>query len=138
MPTVDANCWIASLDPSDPFHSRSATFFQRVADRAVLLYGPEFVVVEVACALARKLHDSRRGHQAAAALLTHVGLRLYPHDERFMEEATRLGVRRFLRGADALYAATAQLTGTTLVSWDNELIERAGALTPTDWLNATP
>jgi len=25
-----------------------------------------------------------------------------------------------------------------LISWDQELIQRAGALTPTDWLNANP
>jgi len=41
-----------------------------------------------------------------------------------------------LRGADALYAATAQATGSTLVSWDGEPIRRAGAITRTDWLNA--
>lgn len=53
-----------------------------------------------------------------------------------MEVAIRLGTHRYLRGADALYAATAHLTGTQLISWDNELVQRAGALTPTAWLDA--
>ena len=55
-----------------------------------------------------------------------------------MREALRLGTRQVLRGADALYAATALLTGTQLISWDNELVRRAGALTPTAWLDANP
>jgi predicted nucleic acid-binding protein len=61
-----------------------------------------------------------------------------PVDEALLAEALRLETERFLRAADALYAATATLTGSPLVSWDNELIQRAGALSPTDWLNANP
>src|SRR5688572_1792812 len=135
MPTVDANCWIASLDPTDPFHTVSAEFFERVADRAMIMHGPEFVVLEVACAVARRLRDPIQGRQAAEALRMHAGLRLYPHDDVLWGEALRLGTWQFLRGADALYSATAHLTGSQLISWDNELVRRAGALTPTDWLN---
>jgi predicted nucleic acid-binding protein len=138
MPTVDANCWIATFDPTDPFHAPSTEFFQRISDRALLMYGPEFVVLEVACAVARRLRDPIRGEQAAEALWAHAGLRFYPHDEDLLREALRLGTQQFLRGADALYAATAALTGAQLISWDNELVRRAGALTPTAWLDANP
>jgi predicted nucleic acid-binding protein len=48
--------------------------------------------------------------------------------------AEEVGCRVFLRGADALYAATARVTRTPLIAWDRELIERAGALTPEQWL----
>ena len=67
-----------------------------------------------------------------------LALRLYPHDDVLWGEALRLGTWQFLRGADALYSATAHLTGSQLISWDNELVRRAGALTPTDWLNVNP
>ncbi len=39
-----------------------------------------------------------------------------------------------LRGAIALYAATASLANAPLVSWDDELVSRAGAVTPQQWL----
>ena len=38
----------------------------------------------------------------------------------------------------SLYAATAEVNGAALVTWDNDLIQRAGALTPTAWLAANP
>jgi len=138
MPTVDADCWIATFDPRDPFHAPSVAFFNHISDRGLLIYGPEFVVLEVASAVARRLRDPIRGRQAAEVLRTHAGLRLYPHDEHLMRQALRLGTRQLLRGADALYAATAHLTSAQLISWDNELVRRAGALTPTAWLDANP
>jgi predicted nucleic acid-binding protein len=61
-----------------------------------------------------------------------------PVDARLLATSVQVGTGAFLRGADALYAATAQLAGAALVSWDNELIQRAGALTPTAWLAAHP
>jgi predicted nucleic acid-binding protein len=37
-----------------------------------------------------------------------------------------------------LYAATAEIAGGVLVSWDKEHLKRAAALTPGDWLIANP
>ncbi|HVS01665.1 MAG TPA: hypothetical protein VMT16_02765 [Thermoanaerobaculia bacterium] len=50
--------------------------------------------------------------------------------------AERLGVDCRLRGADALYAATAAQLGCPWLSWDAELVTRGGALSPRDWLAA--
>jgi predicted nucleic acid-binding protein len=59
-----------------------------------------------------------------------------PLDERFLSQAIQVGTRALLRGADAIYAAAAILHTAGLVSWDAQLIRRAGALTPADWLAA--
>lgn len=37
---------------------------------------------------------------------------------------------------DALYAAAAAIYASELVSWDEDLLRRAGAVTPADWLVA--
>jgi predicted nucleic acid-binding protein len=55
-------------------------------------------------------------------------------DERCLSTAHEIGVRVLLRGTDALYAATARLLDAPLVSWDDELVQRAGACTPDTWL----
>lgn len=138
MPTVDANCWIATFDPLDVFHTRSREFFQRLADREVRIEAPEIVLLEVGCAVARRHRDPAQGVRAISVIQRNPLLRLFPHSEQLLAEAMRQGTQRYLRGADALYAATAVLTGEVLVSWDNELIQRAGALTPTAWLDANP
>jgi predicted nucleic acid-binding protein len=43
-----------------------------------------------------------------------------------------------LRGADAVYAATARIAATPLITWDDELVQCAGGLTPDSWLAAHP
>jgi len=138
MSTVDANAWIASFDPTDVFHVPSTELFRRAVRRGLMLHCPAFVIVEVAGALARRLRDRGAGLQAAADIRAHPLVRLHPLDQPLIDEALRLSTQQFLRGADALYAATASLTGTDLISWDGELIRRAGAVSPADWLAANP
>jgi predicted nucleic acid-binding protein len=138
MPTVDANVWSASFDTTDVFHTRSVAFLRTAASRNVRLAGPAFVLVEVACVVARRFRDPRTGMQAVSQMVARGLIQVVPLNEALLTLAAQLGTQQFLRGADALYAASAQLTGDVLVSWDNELIRRAGALTPTDWLAANP
>ena len=117
MVTVDANVWIAAFDPTDAFHGPSAAFFREVTRSQTLLHGPDFVVLEVACALARRLRNPVIGTRAAGEIGTHPRIRLAPLDDALLRLALRLGLQRQLRGADALYAATAQFAGAALVSW---------------------
>ncbi|MDW8478614.1 MAG: PIN domain-containing protein [Xanthomonadales bacterium] len=133
MITVDASVWIGFLDLSDPFHAASETLLQHLQKSATPHYSPEFAALEVACALARRHRDPDAGRTAAGLLRRNGRLRLI-ETARLLPLAEELGPRLSLRGADALYAATAQLTATKLVTWDRELIDRAGALTPEEWL----
>jgi predicted nucleic acid-binding protein len=66
------------------------------------------------------------------------GLTVHPLDLEASAEAGALASKQRLRGADAIYAATALRHGTTLVTLDDELLARSrpvvDALTPTEWL----
>jgi len=55
-------------------------------------------------------------------------------DATLVDAALAEGTRKFLRSADAIYAAFTALTGGTLVAWDAELLTRAAAITPVGWL----
>ena len=138
MPTVDANIWVSAFDASDYFHVQSAHFLRETTDRGIVLYAPAFALVEVACVVARKFRDPPAGVAAADEILNRGLIQIVPIDEALLKLAMELGSRQFLRGGDALYAATAQLTGSPLLSWDYELIQRVGAVLPTDWLDANP
>jgi predicted nucleic acid-binding protein len=137
MLTLDANIWIAAYDPRDRFHAPSTDFLFAATRQAQALNGPAFVLVEIGCALARRAQSATAGQVALERLRQHPLLSLQPLDDALLAAAIRLGVYRLLRGADALYAATAELSSAQLVSWDEELIQRAGAITPTDWLAAS-
>ena len=138
MLTLDANIWIAAYDPRDRFHEQSTAFLFSAIQRRLRLYGPAFVLVEAACALARRAQSSTAGDTALERLSTNSLLVLHPLDDYLLATAAQLGVRQLLRGAGALYAATAAIHGAQLVSWDDELVRRAGAVTPATWLAANP
>lgn len=138
MLTLDANIWTAAYDPRDAFHAHSTAFLGAVTRRRLPLYGPAFVVVEVACALARRAQSPAAGKDALQTLRAHPLLIFQPLDEHLLAVAAHLGTQQLLRGADALYAATAAICAAQLISWDDELIRRAGAVTPADWLAANP
>jgi predicted nucleic acid-binding protein len=129
--TVDASVWVAAADQRDAFHEESRSFLAAVAVEGLEIVVPEFAVVEVACALARKVTSTARGRQLARDILSSALVDRHPVDETLLSAAHQVGTSAFLRGADALYAATAQLTGAQLVSWDNELVRRVEAVTPT-------
>lgn len=137
MITVDASVWIGFLDRNDPFHSASDSLLQRLQASSTPYYSPEFAALEIACALARRQRDAQAGRTAASLLRRNSRLQLVD-TARLLPIAEEFGCRLFLRGADALYAATAHLTSTPLVTWDRELIERTGALTPEQWLAGRP
>ena len=136
--TVDASVWLAAADTTDVFSGQSRAFLAAAVQHGAQLTIPAFAVAEVACALARKHRNAAVARQLTSAMLTPGSVAHVPVDARLLGISVRLGTGAFLRGADALYAATAHLTGGALVSWDNELIQRTGALTPTAWLVANP
>lgn len=58
----------------------------------------------------------------------------YSLHRTMLRRAVRVGTRMSVRSGDALYAALAEGMEGEVVSWDGELIERAGALTPEGWI----
>lgn len=133
---VDASVWVAAADASDRFSTVSRAFLEAVARRGVPVTIPAIARVEVACALARRLRDPGRARRLTEGLL-HSPL----VDERelagaLLARSSELGTTTFLRAGDALYAATAVREAGGIVSWDDELITRAHAVTPEAWLAA--
>lgn len=132
---IDANLWVAAFDAGDQLHDESVEVFAAAARQRETLAAPAIVLLESGCALARRLGDPRLARSAMAKISDHPSLRLEALSDELLFEAAELGLERRLRAADALYAATAARLGASLLSWDSELIARAGALSPRDWLN---
>ena len=135
---VDASVWIAAQDSADPFCTASRLFFNHALTTGILIHVPAFARIEVACALARKLRDPSQAERLCNLVFQTAGAKEHPVNTALLAKALSLGTKKFLRGADALYGATAEMKGCNLVSLDKEHVERAGALTPSDWLAANP
>ncbi|MCG8469356.1 MAG: PIN domain-containing protein [Gemmatimonadetes bacterium] len=130
---VDASVWVSAADATDAFSEPSRTFLSRVARRALPIALPDLAELEFACALARRLGDAERGKDLAAQMLRSPLIAVHSLDASLLRRAVEVGTRKLLRAGDAVYAAVAELTGGEVVSWDRELIQRAGAVTPREW-----
>jgi predicted nucleic acid-binding protein len=136
--TVDANVFVAAARRSEARSSASRQFLVAILRRRVPLFCPNLVLPEVAAAIARPTGDEGLGLTAARRVRGIHSLRLVDLDEALATDAMRLAALLRLRGADAVYLATAQSHGATLVTWDNEMLQRgpvvAPTITPSDWL----
>jgi len=131
---VDASVWVAAQDRRDSHCQTSRQFLAQAVATGVELRVPAFARVEISCALARRMRDAAAAVRLTEDMLAAARVIVCEVDADFLAEALSLGTRCFLRGADALYAATAARTGSTLVSWDGEHLNRADGIQPDDWI----
>ncbi|HEX5136582.1 MAG TPA: PIN domain-containing protein [Planctomycetota bacterium] len=135
---VDSSVWVAAADPADRFCAASRAFFTAVVRHRSSIHIPAFAHVEVACAIARRTRDGSGARRLAQAMLAVGPVEEVATDRALLARALLAGTTAFLRGADALFVAATQATGATLVSWNDELVQRGGAVTPSDWMAANP
>jgi predicted nucleic acid-binding protein len=91
---------------------------------------PTLLVTEMAAALSRAFNDYEKGMTFAQAIRDLPNLTLVSLDEPLVVAAAELAARYRLRGADAVYAAVAELHRTTLVTNDRQQLERLSAILP--------
>lgn len=122
---VDASVWIASLLAHDDHHGPSRAWLVAFLGSGGTPVIPTLALAEVAGGISRRVGRAAVGQRAIAGILATPGLRLMPFIRALGEEAARLASTHFLKGADAVYVATALLFGTSLVTWDQEVVGRA-------------
>lgn len=142
MLTIDANVFIAASSPTEKAHADSDLFLSRIRQDKLFLYCPTLLLPEIVSGIIRPTSS------VVVAQLTLIGVQNFPlmHWAKLTraraEAAVQMAESCRLRGADAVYVAVAQEFGTTLVTWDAEVLARgtgaASVLSPTEWLAANP
>jgi predicted nucleic acid-binding protein len=137
--TVDANVWVSALDVHDPAAEACRACLLKASGQSARHYSPLLLPVEVAATIARKTRDARQGRSAAAWVRGSAVHVWQPLSEACAETAERFAATLFLRGADAIYVAVANLSDAVLLTNDAEVIERASkvvrVMTPEAWEN---
>jgi predicted nucleic acid-binding protein len=138
MVTIDASVWVANDARDEAGKGEARAFLEEVLSRGVPVHQPTLSLIEICAAVARRTGRVERAREAGARLLGFPGLVIHPLDLEMAGVSGGLAAEARLRGADAVYAATATVHGTTLVTLDRELRERAGGLvataTPGEWI----
>jgi predicted nucleic acid-binding protein len=124
MPVIDACVWVAAFNSKDVFHQRAKSELAILLQKDLVLYVPGLVFPEVAGSLVRRT-DSEIVASKAVSLMRRMGLEIWEVDEALERESTHCAITLKLRGADAVYVALAKETGEILVTFDQQLAERA-------------
>ena len=122
---VDASVVVSHLVPHDMHHAASRAWLTRHVSDGGLVIAPALLLPEIAGAIARRTGVARLAERAVEAVLRLPTLRLVPVDGVLARSAAGLAGRLRLRGADAIYIATAATLRQPLVTWDVE--QREGA-----------
>jgi predicted nucleic acid-binding protein len=132
--TIDASVFVAASRPVEVNHAVSFEFLTQVDQQQVLTTCPTLLLAECAAAIARATDDEDLAQQLLTLVEALPGLALVPLSRALAHRAAEIAIHHRLRGADAIYVAVAEQAGHSLVSWDQEMLERGRAVVET----ATP
>lgn len=139
--TLEASVWLAAVSPAEPHHNVCAQLLEQLLSRQTALHQPGLFVIEVCAAIARRTRDAALAERMGHLAIGLPRLQMHELDHALAARASRIASRCALRGADAVYVATAQNSGATLLTIDHELVQRGCAevdvSTPSDWLAQT-
>lgn len=136
--TIDASVFVAAARPSEARHAESRDFLRAARASNVDVVGPVLLLPECSAAVMRRTGNAELVTALLAEIEDWPELRLVTLTKPRARRAARLAAQLRLRGADAIYVATAKEFDATFITWDNEVLQRSAAiitaLTPDDWL----
>jgi predicted nucleic acid-binding protein len=113
-------------------------FLRDVSRSGLAIHEPALAMVEIAAGIARRTGRRDLVAEGLRLLAAMPGATFHPLDTPAAIVAATCATDLGVRVGDAIYAAVAKATGSTLVTFDRELLERASAIvetcTPGEWL----
>ena len=138
MLTIDASVFVSSLRAMEFNAPASQAFLNHLRQERAVVVCPALALTETVAAIALTSRDTASALEAGITLDALAGLSFIPLDSVLAREAAAIAAAHFIRGADAVYIAVALRHNTSLITWDNEMLQRGAAvvptLTPADWL----
>jgi predicted nucleic acid-binding protein len=118
--TIDASVFVSALSPLETKGQESLRLIDALRDTPRLVILPTLVRPEIAGAVNRLTGDQDLAREAAGMEFLPTSTLYVTLDQKLAEEAAELAVGAGLRGADAVYAATARRFDAVLVTLDSE------------------
>jgi predicted nucleic acid-binding protein len=128
---IDASVWISYFNTQDVNHEITTRWLDPLLGSGRPIYAPTLLPVEVSGAITRMTGNSLLGSKAAAEILDIGAVEVVPLDQALMETAVDVACSVALKGADAVYVATAISVDQPLVTWDRQMLDRPSGLVPT-------
>ncbi len=129
--SIDSSVFVSAARQGEPGHVESRAFLAWVRAARPRLFLPTLVLVEVAAALGRAGVAPGLAQQVALAIGQLPNAVLVPLDDGLARQSAALGAQHGLRGADAVFLASAAVFAAELVTLDREQQKRGGRVVQT-------
>ncbi len=123
--TLDASLLIRASTRDEPGCGDCERALLLLGERKIPLVMPTLILVEMAAALGRRGAGRSTVSRVLERVRTLPASVFLPLDESLAEDAAALALEYKLRGADAVYVATARRAGAILLTVDEEQLSRA-------------
>lgn len=128
MVVLDASVWVANLVADEPRHVESRRWLREWLSAGSGLVVPHVFLVEVGSAISRRRQRAGDGEGAVARIRSEPLIEVRHVSRENWERATVLAPRLQLRTGDVLYVTLAEQLEIPLVTWDQEILDRAASV----------
>lgn len=136
--TIDASVFISAARMEEAHHLVSVDFLALLRRQQPIIFSPSIILAECSAAIARRTGNPTAAQDLVLVVKNFVGMKLVDISIPIVERAAQIAAHQRLRGADSVYVAVAEKSGATLITWDNDMLQRGLAIvatiTPADWL----
>lgn len=131
MPVIDASVYVALINAKELSHDDARSWFQLAASSARPIVAPSILLAEVAAALSRGADDPALAHRVIERLARSRIIQLQPVTQTLAELAAAIAADHRMRGCDAIYLALAVQLNDTLITLDQQQLERGAGVVRT-------
>ncbi len=124
---VDSNVFIASLIEDDKFYKLSIDFIEKMNIEELIFHISMIIPIKVSCAIARRIgaKEANESEEIIHNWIKEKKVVVYELNEKRMNESENYGIKYKLKGMDAIIVQLALELDLPLITFDNEIIERA-------------
>lgn len=126
--TIDSSVIISSLLPDEKRHEEARQIWAKVLSGETPAVMPYSVLVEVVAAIRRRTGSELLAVEVQKALEGISALSFVMLDSRAAAKACRVATKTGLRGMDALVVQTAKEYKAELITFDNEMLQKAASI----------
>jgi len=123
--TIDSSVIVASLLDNEPRHEEAFGIWESVLSGVNSAIMPYSIFVEVVAAVKRRTGSGQLSREVMRQLRKIENIAFVDLDSKAAEEAAEIAIRTGSRGMDALVIQVAKDFGSELITFDEEMMEKA-------------